>query len=404
MIPLRGYYKKVEGEFKMKKKSISVLLVMIMLLSSLIVAGCGKTTASTPSTVSTKNVKIGLMIYNTDAQMTAIKAYYEQLAKEIGGMEFVFATADSMNAAANLTTCEALISQGCNGVITTVSTGLVDMAQACKEQNVFIAITMAKPDVADNDALSKLSNFLGGVTDGPVTGDQRGIDAAKFIIAKGYKNIGTLTFPLTVMVSHKESYDSFVKTINDYNATTTTANKITLVKNTELYFKPADASYFGNNKDIDCLYSLAAGITYAYPAMVQAGVLGKVKLVTVGIRFDADSYKAINAGDIAMTTFSSVEQNFYPVALIFDAINGQKYDDAPANGAIVGCSSINISGADQLTLLQAKSYFFRTSDDEISRLLLKPADAKMLLKTYNKDATYAGLTAYLSKLGFDAFK
>lgn len=385
----------------MNKKSISVLLIMIMLLTSMLAVGCGKT-KDDATKVDVKKVKIGFMMYNTDAQMTAIKAYYEQLAKEIGGLEFVFATADSMNAASNLTTCEALISQGCNGVITTVSTGLVDMAQACKEQNVLIAITMAKPDAADVDALSKLSNFIGGVTDGPLTGEQRGIDAAKFIIAKGYKNVGTLTFPLSVMVSNKESYEAFVKTINDYNATA--ANKITLAKNSELYFKPVDTSYFANNKDLDCVYSIAAGINYAYPAMVQSGVNGKVKLVTNGIRFDADALKSISSGDVAMTTFTSVEQNFYPIAMIFDAVNGQKFDDAAANGTIVPCAAINISGADQLATLQAKSYYFRSSDDEISRLLLKPADAKMLLKTYNKDATYAGLTAYLSKLGFDAFK
>lgn len=405
----------------MKKKIISMILTGIMALSTIALAGCGSNDTSKTSsseqpstssqetteevkTVDVKPVKIGVLLYATDGQFEAAQSYFNLLSKEIEGLEFVYVAADSMNAEANLSTVEGLISQGCNGIITTVGTGLVPLTEACQAQNVFVTTYLCKPDEADVQAMSQLPNYLGGVADGALTGEERGIEAAKYIIEKGFKNVGTISFPLTVMISHKESYDAFVKTIDEYNATAAEADKITLTENTELFFKPLDTSYFANNPNIDCIYSMAAGIDYAYPTMVQAGVNGKIKLVTNGMKYDTDSQTAINNGDIAFTSFTSIEQSFYPVSLIFDAVNGQKFDDAPATGTIVPSSMIYLKGAEDLAILQEKSYYFRKNDNEITRLKLNPIEAKQLLKTFNPDASYADITTYLNNLGMDAFK
>lgn len=406
-------------EKKVKKKIISMILTGIMALSTIALAGCGGNDTSKTSsneqpatqetteeakTVEVKPVKIGVLLYATEGQLGTVQPYFELLSKEIEGLEFVYVAADSMDADANLSTVEGLISQGCNGIITTVSTGLVPLTEACQAQNVLVATYLCKPDEADVQAMSQLPNYLGGVADGALTGEERGIEAAKYIIEKGFKNVGTISFPLTVMVSHKESYDSFVKTIDEYNATAAEADKITLTENTELFFKPLDTSYFANNQNIDCIYSMAAGIDYAYPTMVQAGVNGKIKLVTNGMKYDTDSQTAINNGDIVFTSFSSIEPSFYPVSLIFDAVNGQKLDDAPATGTIVPTSMIYLKGAEDLSILQEKSYYFRKSDNEITKLKLNPIEAKQLLKTFNPDASFADITALLNNLGMDAFK
>lgn len=403
----------------MKKKIISMILTGVMALSTIALGGCAGNNASSKTSseqsseqeaagevkqADVKPVKIGVLLFNTEGQLGAVQSYFNLLSREIEGLEFVYVAADSMDADANLSTVEGLISQGCNGIITTVGTGLVPLTEACQAQNVFVATYLAKPDDADVQAMSQLSNYLGGVADGALTGEERGIEAAKYIIEKGFKNVGTISFPLTVMVSHKESYDSFVKTIDEYNKAAAEADKITLTENTELFFKPLDTSYFANNQNIDCIYSMAAGIDYAYPTMVQAGVNGKIKLVTNGMKYDTDSQTAINNGDIVFTSFSSIEPSFYPVSLIFDAVNGQKFDDAPATGTIVPTSMIYLKGAEDLAILQKNSYYFRNNDDEISRLKLNQIEAKQLLKTFNPDATYADIANLMNNLGMEAFK
>lgn len=411
----------------MKKKMFSVLLVMTLVLSTLLLQACkgsdvpkgegeeteqetkgdeqeGEETGDNQGNVDAKPVKIGVMLHSTDGQSQATQAFFDQLVKEIEGLEFIYANADSMDADANLSTAEGLISQGANGIITTVSTGLVNISEAAKEQDVFVATYLCKPDELDVEELNNISSFIGGVTDGPVTAQERGIESANYIIEQGFKNIATVSFPLSIMVAHKEAYEAFVIRIGEYNATAKEEDKIALKDHEELYFTALDTSFFANHQDIDAVFSLAAGIDFVYPTMVQAGINGKVKLVTAGMRFDEDTYEAINSGDIAMTTISSMEQAFYPVAMIYNAVNGVSYDDAPENGTIVGTAMMYIKGAEDLSTLQEKSYYFRKSDDEIDRLLLQPAQAAQLLKVYNQDATYAELVEYLDHLGMDAFK
>lgn len=385
---------------KKLKKLFSMILCVTMLGSLL--SGCSGKKGDDSEDV--KKVKVGVILNAGGPQSDATEDFFTEISKEIKGLEFVYVIGDSTDAEANLSTCEGLISQGCNGIITSTTAGLESMAEACEAQNIYLTTYLAKPNSEDEEKMKEYDCFLGGVTDGPISGAEGGEKAAEYIIENGYKNIGLISFPLDVMTKHKESYDAFVSKIEEYNATAEAADQITLQDNEELFFTLLDTSYFAKHPDIDCIYSMAAGVTNVYPPMVQAGVNGKIALVTNGMMYDEDTYAAINSGDIAMTSTSSIEQAFFPLALIYDAVNGQSFDDAPEKPWIEGCGMLYIEGPDDLKAMMDHSYYFRENADDTDRLLLQPADAKQLLKTYNPDATYEGLTAYLSTLTIDTYK
>lgn len=390
------------------------ILVLALVLAMLLTACGGNNNANTDNAVNAaggdaateqkesvdiKDVKIALMIWENGPQQSATQKYSQALAEEIDGLSFVYGQLSATDEDANVAAAQAMIAQGVDGIIMyNQNLGLPTIAEMAKEAGVYVGCYLSKPGSDIVDKLKGNEYFVGSVNDGPVYTGEIGVYAAQLVIDKGYKHVGSVSFPLDVIEPMKEMVTEFYTTIEAYNASADEADQITLYDNEEVWFTQVDASYFANYPEMDAVFGAGGGVLSVYPTMVSAGLTGKIKLVSTGMLYDDDTIAAIENGNITLATTSTVEQLFYPVAMIFNAVQGQSYADQPSEWEAVGCGVFYIQDKEDIDVLKANSYLYADSYDEYNRLLLTPEAAKNLLPAFNADANYADLTGYLGTL------
>lgn len=395
------------------KKVLALLLASMMLFAT----ACGSsesapsdTTAESTTTESTagetaaevKDVKIAMMIWDNGPQQTATQNYCKALEEGIEGLSFVYGQLDSADEDANVAACQAMIAQGCQGIILYNQTlGLPTIAEMCKEAGVYVAMYLNDPAPDMKEALAGNEYYVGGVMDGVLDTGVIGKFAAEVAIANGYKHIGSVSFPLDVIPPMKTMVEAFYGTIEEYNATVADADKIEMYENEEVFFTQVDASYFANHPEIDAVFGAGGGVLSVYPTIVSAGLTDKVKLVSTGMLYDDDTIAAIENGNIVLATTSSIEQLVYPVAMIHNAVNGLSYADQPATNDTVGCGMMYIQTKEDIQTMKDHSYLYAQSYDEVDRLMITPEQAKTYMLAFNPDATYAELTAVLETLNME---
>ena len=279
--------------------------------------------------------------------------------------------------------------------------GLPTIAEMAKEAGVYVGCYLSKPS---SDMLAVLESnefYVGSVMDGPLNTATLGEYAAELAIEKGYKNIGSVSFPLEVLEPMKEMVEAFYGRIEEYNSTVAEKDKITLYENEEVWFTEVDASYFANYPEMDAVFGSGGGVLSVYPTIVTAGLTDQVKLIATGMLYDEDTISAIENGNIVLATTSSIEQLFYPVAMIFNAVQGQSYPDQPDTWEAVGCGIFYIQTKEDIDLMKEHSYLYAENYDEYNRLMLTPEEAKNLLPAFNPNATYNDLTEYLDALNLE---
>lgn len=393
------------------KKVLALFLAATMVFGLVACGGSEEAATETPAAtekaaeetaVEVKDVKIAMMIWDNGPQQTATQNYCKALDEGIEGLSFVYGQLDSADEDANVAACQAMIAQGCQGIILYNQTlGLPTIAETCKEAGVYVATYLSDPDPDMKAALSENEYYVGGVMDGPLDTGVLGKFAAELAIANGYKHIGSVSFPLDVLPPMKSMVDAFYGTINEYNTTVAAEEQIELYENEEVFFTQVDASYFANHPEIDAVFGAGGGVLSVYPTIVSAGLTGKVKLVSTGMLYDDDTIAAIENGNIVLATTSSIEQLIYPVAMIHNAVHGLSYTDQPTGSETVDSGIMYIQTAEDIQVMKAHSYLYATEYSETDRLMLTPEEAANYLLAFNSEATYTELTAKVASFNME---
>lgn len=395
------------------KKVLALLLASMMLFTT---ACGGSGEASVESATGTevgaqetgtevKEVKIAMMIWDNGPQQTATQNYCKALEEGIEGLSFVYGQLDSADEDANVAACQAMIAQGCQGIILYNQTlGLPTIADMCKEAGVYVATYLSDPAPDMKEGLAGNEYYVGGVMDGALDTAVLGTYAAEITIANGYKHVGSVSFPLDVLPPMKSMVDAFYGTIEAYNETAAEEDKIELYPNEEVFFTQVDASYFANYPEIDAVFGAGGGVLSVYPTIVSAGLTDKVKLVSTGMLYDDDTIAAIENGNIVLATTSSIEQLIYPVTMIHNAVHGLSYADQPATFETASCGMMYIETSEDVQTMKDRSYLYATDYSEVDRLMITPEQATEYMLVFNADATYADLLAVLETLNMDTLE
>lgn len=358
--------------------------------------------SSSETAIEVKDVKIAMMIWESGPQQTATQNYCQALEEGIDGLSFVYGQLSATDEDANVAAAQAMIAQGVDGIIMyNQNLGLPTIAEIGKEAGVYVGCYLSKPGSDIIGLLEGNDYYIGSVMDGPLDTGEMGIYAAELAIENGYKHIGSVSFPLSVIEPMKDMVEAFYGRIEEFNAGAAAEEQITLYDNEEVWFTQVDASFFANYPEMDAVFGAGGGVLSVYPTMVSAGLTDTVKLISTGMLYDEDTIGAIESGKIQLATTSTVEQLFYPVAMIFNAVQGQTYADQPESWESVGCGVFYIRNKEDIDNIKAHSYLYAESYDEYDRLMLTPEEAKQLLLAYNPDATYEELTGYLDDLNLE---
>ncbi len=392
------------------KKFAAVGLAAVMSVASL--AGCGSdssnqtantgsagTETASESSVKTKHHKIGVGLYTDSGKaVEAIKAYLGGISKTVD-CEFVYTTLSTYDEATNLTEVQNLISSGCEGIILTADMGTTSIIEECQSAGVYLAGFLCDYNQSmytAHEAVFENDYFLGTVCDGWADASAYGEMVAEQIIENGYKSVGVVIFPEYAYPNQTVVAQVLTDKINEYNETAD--EKITVKEPAVLNFAPLEATYFSENADIDCLFSVAAGATFVYPQMVAAGRTD-VALYTSGFEAteDVENFGTSGNGCYKGTMCSAPEAIAYPLCLLIDKLNGTVYSDLPATERVDSQPIIILSDEDMAKVKEKSLYYSADYADA----LITGEDIVNMCASYNSSATYAALKDKMMHLGVD---
>ena len=366
------------------KKFLSVLMVLAMLLS-LVPAAMADNNLS--------GIKIGILGYQQSGEpVTAINNFMSAL-HDATGIEFIYVCGSSYDEQTNLTHVQNMLSSGCNGIIMCMDTAMEAIIEECEMAEVFVGGFLCDME-RSMDMLKTHSNFVGTVCDGPYDNAVYGERMAELVIADGRKNCGLLTSPFRYYPHKQEAVEAFQKAIEEYNATAD--EKIAVAEMEELAFRALDATYFANHPDIDCIVSFSAG-TFVYPTMISEG---RTDLCMYAVGFESEEAFLDNMrkGVCGLQTYGNTEAVIYPLVLLINAIQGNRYADQPAEAERQDSSVVFVSTPEEIEAVMTKSFYL---NPVIENSFLSVDEIKNLILSYNPNATYADLVAPLTHMGIE---
>lgn len=366
------------------KKLLSTLLVLALVLAMV-------PTAMADGNL--KGIKIGILGYQQSGEpVTAINNFMTAM-QEATGIEFIYVCGSSYDEQTNLTHVQNLISSGCNGIIMCMDSAMEAIIEECELAGVFVGGFLC--DMENSLAmLQQHENFVGTVCDGAYDNAIYGEHVAKLVIADGRKNIGLLSSPFRYYPHKKEAVEAFQKAIDEHNATT--EEKIVVAEMQELAFRALDATYFANNPDIDSIVSFAAG-TFVYPTMIAEN---RTDLCMYAVGFESEDafLENMRKGVCGMQTYANTEAVVYPLVLMINAIQGNQYADQPAQAERKDTSVVFVSTDDEIDAVMSKSFYL---NPVMENSFLSVEQIKNMILSYNPNATYAELTAFLNNMGVE---
>lgn len=391
----------------MKRSIIALLLAATMLLS----VACGSNSgnggsahAGTPS----KHTVIGVAFYeDSGLAVEGTKAYLESL-KDALNVEFVYTVLSQTDEATNLGIIQNLIAAGVDGIICTMDLGMVSILKECEAAGIYIGGYLCDYDGSYTQNYHEVFEneyFVGTATDGQNPDDVTiGQSMFNSVIEYNERNpeaplthISMAIFPVWAFPSQLTGAMQFIDCVDEYNKTA--ANPITVDPLDEevdvLMFSPMNTTYFSKHPGIDGIVSFAAGTSFVYPVMVQAGVDKDIKLFTTGFSGGEEN----NFGTTGTQTFqqnmvSAVESITYPLVLLLNKIHETPFADMPAAAERISTSQFVINSDEDLALFMNNIYFTSNAADA----MFTPEEVLNMTAFGNPDATYAGLRDILAHM------
>lgn len=379
---------------------------LVALMLALVVAlGCLPAANAEP-----KPAKIGVAFYSdTGYAVVATKAYLESLSDALN-VEFVYAVLTQTDESANLATIQNLISAGVDGIICTMDLGTNSIIEECEMAGVYLAGYLCDYDTSYTQNFDRVFGseyFLGAVADGQ-NSDETTLGTTMFNSLLEYNarsekpltHVSVAIFPAWAFPNQMIGVNQFVEAIEEYNKTA--ERPITVDPLNEevdvLMFSPMDTTYFSKHPGVDAIISFAAGTSFVYPVMVQAGVDQDIKLFTTGFEGGEEN----NFGTRGTQTFqqnmvTAVESVTYPLVLILNKINGVEFPDMPETAERVSCSQLCINSDEDVDAFVKSIYYTGNAADA----MFTPEQVLDMTAFGNPDATYAGLREILAHMNIE---
>lgn len=378
------------------KTIVALMLVLVMAM------GCVTVASAEP-----KHAKIGVAFYqDTGYAVTATKAYLESLSEKLN-VEFTYAVLTQTDESANLSTIQNLIASGVEGIICTMDLGTNSIIEECELAGVYLAGYLCDYDTSftqNYDRVFKSDYFLGTATDGQNPDDVT-IGATMFNSLLEYNaraekpltHVAMAIFPTWAFPSQMVGAQQFMAAAEEYNKTAETPITVDPLDEEVdvLMFSPLNTTYFSKHAGIDGIISFAAGTSFVYPVMVQAGVDKDIKLFTTGFEGGEEN----NFGSKGTQTFqqnmvSAVESITYPLVLLLNKINGVEFPDMPEDAERVSTSQFCMNSDEDLAAFMANVYYTGNAADA----MFTPDEVLNMTAFGNPEATYAGLRDLLSHM------
>lgn len=255
-------------------------------------------------------------------------------------------------------------------------------------------------------ALLENDHFLGDMSDGYVDPVDQARGYADEVIARGYKKVSTIVFPVYAYPKQTAIEANFRQMIEEYNETADEPIEV-VGEPLVLQFSPLEDSYFfeADNQDLDAIVGICAGTTFIYPTMLTAKADGTIpyemQLVTGGFENDPDLLA--DCGDdktITYLSISTVESVLWPVAMLDAAISGNMYPDFEGP-EIIDPGICVINSTEKFEAMANNSPIGLTVD--IEKAQVQWDDMKDLFISVNPDATYADLCSFVQALSIDGY-
>ena len=383
----------------MKKFTKSLIALMLALVMAL---GCVSVAGAAP-----KHAKIGVAFYqDTGFAVVATKAYLESLSDALN-VEFVYAVLTQTDESANLATIQNLISAGVDGIICTMDLGTNSIIEECEMAGVYLAGYLCDYDTSytqNYDRVFRSEYFLGTATDGQNPDDTTiGHTMMASLLEynaraeKPLTHVSMAIFPTWAFPSQLFGANQFVEDVEEYNKTA--ENPITVDPLNEevdvLMFSPINTTYFSKHPGIEGIISFAAGTSFVYPTMVQAGMDKDIRLFTTGFEGGEEN----NFGTKGTRTFqqnmvSAVESITYPLVLLLNKVNGAAFPDMPETAERISTSQFCINSDEDLEAFMHSIYYTGNAADA----MYTPEQVLNMTAFGNPDATYAGLRDLLAHM------
>lgn len=379
------------------KKLISLLLAVVM------VFGCAIAAQAAP-----QHATIGVAFYqDTGFAVDATKAYLESLADTLN-VDFVYGVLTQTDEAANLSVIQNLISAGADGIICTMDLGTASILDECDAAGVYMAGYLCDYDTSytqNYDGVFKSEYFLGTATDGQ-NPDDTTIGNTMFASLIEYNerhadapltHVSMAIFPVWAFPSQMEGAFQFMANVEEYNKTAETPITVDPLDEEVdvLMFSPLNTTYFSKHPGIEGIISFAAGTSFVYPIMVQAGVDKDIKLFTTGF----EGGEELNFGENGTKTFqqnmvSAAESITYPLVLLLNKINGVEFADMPEDAERISTTQFCVNSNEDLDVFMHSLYFTGDAADA----MFTPEQVLEMTAFGNPDATYAGLRDILAHM------
>ncbi len=379
----------------------------VALMLALVVAlGCLPAANAEP-----QHAKIGVAFYSdTGYAVVATKAYLESLSDALN-VEFVYAVLTQTDESANLATIQNLISAGVDGIICTMDLGTNAIIEECEMAGVYLAGYLCDYDTSytqNYDGVFKNEYFLGTATDGQNPDDTTvGTTMFNSLIEYNKRNpeaplthVSMALFPVWAFPSQMTGATQFVECVEEYNKTAETPITVDPLDEEVdvLMFSPMNTTYFSKHTDIDAIISFAAGTSFVYPVMVQAGVDQDIKLFTTGFEGGEDN----NFGTKGTQTFqqnmvTAAESVTYPLVLILNKINGVEFPDMPEDAERISTTQFCVNSDEDMEVFSHSLYYTGNAADA----MFTPEQVLNMTAFGNPDATYAGLRDILAHMNIE---
>jgi len=322
-------------------------------------------------------------------------------------VEFTYAVLTQTDESANLSTIQNLIASGVDGIICTMDLGTNSIIEECELAGVYLAGYLCDYDTSytqNYDRVFKSDYFLGTATDGQNPDDVT-IGTTMFNSLLEYNaraekpltHVAMAIFPVWAFPSQMVGAQQFAAAVEEYNKTAETPITVDPLDEEVdvLMFSPLNTTYFSKHADIDGIISFAAGTSFVYPVMVQAGVDKDIKLFTTGFEGGEEN----NFGSKGTQTFqqnmvSAVESITYPLVLLLNKINGVEFADMPEDAERVSTSQFCMNSDEDLAAFMANVYYTGNAADA----MFTPDEVLNMTAFGNPEATYAGLRDLLSHM------
>ncbi len=394
---------------------LSVCMIMVVMV------GCGTSNSGSEDKLS---AKIGVILYNyTDIQGKEIKNYCDNyLAKEFP-VTFEYQTAAAGDNEAHLQAVDALISTGCDAIMSGYDTVIGESMEKCDSAKVYYGILFGEAiNEADQDgnyneygnwgttAQSNLyysDYFLGGTYQfGEDHGYALGKTYGEAVVTSDVQKVGAISFPSYAFADAITICQGFTEVLEDAG--------VSIYKDQETDAFPVEAgfltvgedtkAYIAQYPDMDAIFGLSSGMDMVLPAVNEVGRLwsetnngtGAMKMASLGYNESSDKYFEDGSLMIGGTN-NYVESVAYLFTMMFDAANGYNMKTVEESGYQYNTAVDYATFSTSEELQDFKTYMLTTTANDFSTCSVTSDEIKSVLKAYDGSGSWSDLSNDVSR-------